>query len=161
MPKPCDDRGQPCDIAKLSTRQFFWRALGLKSASKDPIVQKEIAATAVPETFVALIGGVVGWVLWDVFVGPMTKPLIGNPMDLLPQVVVAIIVAMCFGFVLLNHVRAWRFSQIAEIFLTEGLCAACGYNLKDLVADSDGCIVCPECNGAWKKERVGASKSDE
>ena len=161
MKKPSDDRGLPCDIAKLSMRQICWRALGLKSIAKDPIVKKEMAATAVPETSVALIGGVVGWVLWDVFVGSMTKPLVGTSIDLLLQVVFAINVAMCFWFILLNHVRTWRFSQIAEIFLTEGLCAACGYNLKDLATDTDGCIVCPECHGAWKNSRIGNQSGNE
>lgn len=160
MKKPCDDRGVPCDIAKLSVRQIFWRALGLKSVAKDPIVKKEMAATAVPETVVALIGGAIGWVLWDVFVGPMTKPLVGTSIDLLLQMVVAIIVAMCFWLVFLNHVRVWKFPQIAEIFLANGLCAACGYNLQDLVADTDGCIVCPECHGAWKSTRVGNQSGD-
>lgn len=161
MRKPSDDRGQPCDIAKLSVRQICWRALGLKSVAKDPIVKKEMAATAVPETIVALIGGVVGWVMWDIFVSSIVTPLVGYPLNLLMQVLVAIVIAMFFWFVLLNYVRVRRFSQIAEIFLTEGLCAACGYNLQDLVAENDGCIVCPECYGAWKSNRVGNQSDDE
>lgn len=29
------------------------------------------------------------------------------------------------------------------------LCAACGYALKGLAPDPDGCTVCPECGAAW------------
>ena len=160
MKKPCDDRGFPCDIAKLSPKQICWRALGLQSVAKDPIVRQEISATAVPETAIALVGGFVGWGLWDVFVSRMTKPLVGGPVDFLFQILVAIVVGMCLWFVLLNRVRSWRFPQIAEIFLAEGFCAACGYDLQDLGAESDGCIVCPECRGAWKSERVGEQRGD-
>lgn len=152
---PSDDRGLPCDIAKLSMRQIFWRAVGLKSVAKDQIVKKEMSATAVPETSMALIGGAISWVIWDIFVSSMVQPLVGDLINLLLQVAFAIVVAMCFWFVFLNQIRRWRFSQISEIFLTEGYCAACGYLLEDLIVEPDGCVVCPECNGAWKKERVG------
>jgi hypothetical protein len=33
-----------------------------------------------------------------------------------------------------------------------GCCASCGYALRGLAADpGDGCIVCPECQAAWRR----------
>ncbi|MEM1071826.1 MAG: hypothetical protein AAGB48_03840 [Planctomycetota bacterium] len=29
-------------------------------------------------------------------------------------------------------------------------CMSCGYGLRDLSPEPDGCIVCPECGAAWK-----------
>ena len=29
-------------------------------------------------------------------------------------------------------------------------CASCGYSLKGIHADADGCTVCPECGAAWR-----------
>lgn len=34
----------------------------------------------------------------------------------------------------------------------EGICAACGYRLDDLPVEDDGCVVCPECGAAWKRD---------
>lgn len=33
----------------------------------------------------------------------------------------------------------------------DGLCPACGYTLKELPIAPDGCRVCPECSGAWRR----------
>ena len=32
---------------------------------------------------------------------------------------------------------------------TDQTCLVCGYALEGLLAESDGCVVCPECGGAW------------
>lgn len=44
--------------------------------------------------------------------------------------------------------------EIARILLADGLCACCGYTLADIPEDADGCVVCPECGGAWRGDRV-------
>jgi hypothetical protein len=31
-----------------------------------------------------------------------------------------------------------------------GHCPSCAYGLFDLPVDADGCVVCPECGGAWR-----------
>ena len=31
------------------------------------------------------------------------------------------------------------------------VCLACGYSLKGIDPDPDGCTVCPECGGAWRR----------
>jgi hypothetical protein len=36
--------------------------------------------------------------------------------------------------------------------MTEGVCATCLYPLNGLAADGDGCVVCPECGGAWRRQ---------
>jgi hypothetical protein len=38
------------------------------------------------------------------------------------------------------------------------MCLACGYDLSGLEAEGDGCVVCPECGGAW---RVGGARAAE
>ncbi len=38
--------------------------------------------------------------------------------------------------------------------LRDGQCPACGYDVADIDADADGCIVCPECGGAWRMSRL-------
>ena len=66
------------------------------------------------------------------------------------------------GFLALMHViRAaaarWGAEQVAPVIVSEGLCAACGYNLHGSKPEPDGCIVCPECGAAWSASRVRRS----
>lgn len=39
---------------------------------------------------------------------------------------------------------------IQPILLDHGLCVQCGYFIKGLPPEPDGCTVCPECGAAWK-----------
>jgi len=160
MKRPHDDRGALCGIAQLSLKQIGWRALGLKSITKDPIVKGEQSATVGSETGVALAGGFAGWLFWQNMISPITKPLAGDLLDIVFLMTFSIVVAMVFWYVLLGWIRRRRFDRIAEIFLDQGHCASCGYLLDDLAVESDGCVVCPECNAAWKKERIGIKKND-
>lgn len=68
----------------------------------------------------------------------------------------------------------WAFAGIAALVLTtldvradqlwggarqqRGCCPACGQSLDGLLAEEDGCRVCPECGGAWRvaSERGGS-----
>lgn len=47
--------------------------------------------------------------------------------------------------------RRTRASHVRESLLNASRCASCGYSLVALVAEPDGCVVCPECSAAWKK----------
>jgi hypothetical protein len=161
MKRPCDDREQPCGIAQLSGRQIGWRALGLKSVTPDPIIKREQGETAVRETVIALGGGVVGWVFWQMLISPITKPLVGDLLDLLFIMIFSIVVAMVFWYVFLGWIRRGRFVRIAEIYLSQGHCASCGYKLDGLDIEPDGCVVCPECNAAWQHERISTKDTDE
>lgn len=46
-------------------------------------------------------------------------------------------------------------ARIVPQCLKWGVCASCGYTLRDAAAQEDGCVVCSECGAAWKRERVG------
>lgn len=37
-----------------------------------------------------------------------------------------------------------------------GVCASCGYSLRDAIEQDDGCVVCSECGAAWESSRVGS-----
>ena len=45
----------------------------------------------------------------------------------------------------------WRSRESAIRAMTRsGLCPSCGYEIRQIPPESDGCVVCPECNAAWK-----------
>ena len=41
---------------------------------------------------------------------------------------------------------------LARAIGAEGLCAACHYGLEAIPVEDDGCVVCPECGAAWRRE---------
>lgn len=156
MTIPKDDRDQPCEVARLTSRQLAWRSIGIKSLTKDEITKQEQQVTINLEIVIALIGGVLGWAMWTVLFLPFTTlkgSLVGN--FLIPMVA-SVVVSTLIWFTSLTWVRQRKFSKIADIHLVHGRCAGCGYELRDLPIEDDGCIVCPECNAAWKSERIGA-----
>lgn len=57
--------------------------------------------------------------------------------------------AMGWGGVLTESIRAAMMQQRR--------CTGCGYALGGAVAESDGCVVCPECGAAWDARKLGLS----
>ena len=45
--------------------------------------------------------------------------------------------------------------------LAEGYCAACGYSMRGLNSDADGCTTCPECSAAWRLAGAPPHVADE
>lgn len=159
MPTPRDDRNQHCSLAKLTNRQLAWRALGIKSLTKDSLIKQEQQVTINLEIVIAIAGGVIGWVLWTALILPFTSldgTLLGH---LGLPMVSSIVISTAIWYASLSWVRQHKFSKIAQIHLDHSQCAACGYCLTDLHREADGCLVCPECSAAWKADRVGSSKS--
>lgn len=39
---------------------------------------------------------------------------------------------------------------LLDALVREGYCPGCGYHLRELPVEADGCTVCPECGAAWK-----------
>lgn len=46
--------------------------------------------------------------------------------------------------------RRTMITRLKRIYLDAGICASCGYGLRDIPPEPDGCRVCPECGGAWR-----------
>ena len=47
-------------------------------------------------------------------------------------------------------VKRKRMRHVTTAMLKHSTCPHCGYNLRGLPTDDDGCNVCPECASAWK-----------
>ena len=47
--------------------------------------------------------------------------------------------------------RGWGrlLAASAEVHKRRGQCPACGYDLRNLEAEVDGLVTCPECGAAW------------
>lgn len=58
-----------------------------------------------------------------------------------------------FGLIALWHWR--RKSRSVRRCLAWGVCASCGYPLRDALEGEDSLVVCPECGASWHTARVG------
>lgn len=45
-------------------------------------------------------------------------------------------------------------NDIARAMLRAQRCPSCGYTLSGVPKQEDGCVVCPECGGAWRAPRL-------
>ncbi|MCL4742688.1 MAG: hypothetical protein KJZ54_10850 [Phycisphaerales bacterium] len=48
-------------------------------------------------------------------------------------------------------------SEIARFIVGAGACASCDYPLAGVPEAPDGCVVCPECGAAWRRDERGPS----
>lgn len=54
-----------------------------------------------------------------------------------------------------RHLRGRYSERMASAILAYGRCGSCGYVLDLSIAAGDHLVVCPECNAAWRADRVG------
>lgn len=141
-----DDRGVARVIARSATGAEDERA-------GDPRFRALLAQSANARWSVvgrdrAAISGVVG--ACTIMLVEMLVP--GAPM--LPAVVLAVTVVWAIAAVMLRGRGPVAERAAADVLLRRGMCASCLYPLESLTPASDGCLVCPECGAAWKRERV-------
>lgn len=70
-------------------------------------------------------------------------------------VVTSIVTALFIQWIV---VPMFRVPTIAD-FLRIGRCPQCAYLLRGLTPEEDGCIICPECAAAWRKDSVGSTEA--
>lgn len=56
------------------------------------------------------------------------------------------VAALPFAVLVVRRSKRKRLSQLSK---TQA-CLACGYSLKNLPIEPDGCTICPECGAAWR-----------
>lgn len=98
------------------------------------------------------LAAVAGWLLWSLGVNGRTG--FDNAHVFLGAVVTVGVV------VLVNGAWVWRrhakpvCSALSAQLAADGRCGACGYDLSAVLPGSDGCAQCPECGGAWHRDRL-------
>ena len=69
---------------------------------------------------------------------------------------IAILVALVYPVIWAGN--AWIAKRgaggVASVVLADGICPACAYNLAAQLADGQGLVHCPECDAAWRSDRI-------
>jgi hypothetical protein len=159
-----DDRGRPAGL-------LDWESLDPRNPTEDLVrrLARRASADATKDPR-SLVVGAAGCLLKGALGATVLLALfgvlrwIGAPpaMGTLPAVI------LMAGAVLLRHplerginrfierrVGLNNAREIAHEALDSALCPACGYSMRDLPIDPDGCVLCPECGAAWRESRMG------
>ena len=110
---------------------------------------------------IGFVGFAIGWFAWGMGISSFTLRYLGSAVDLLAQVLFSTLIYYVLWYLFLGWIRRYRFHRTASIYLQRGCCPSCGYTLKGLNPEADSCVLCPECNAAWKKDRLGIFEGDE
>lgn len=74
-------------------------------------------------------------------------------------------VAMVSTILLAGTGAAWGFGRLkvraALATLARRRCASCDYDLSGTGVDEDGLVHCPECDAAWRPDRLGLTPPPE
>ena len=62
-----------------------------------------------------------------------------------------IFVVVCF--VTARAMKVFLLKVRGLVALLKHCCGCCQYELQGQIPESDGCVVCPECGGAWRLDR--------
>ncbi len=96
------------------------------------------------------------FVLWRFIVDPSPP----TSQQLVPAVIGGALTFAVFLFLSLHRRHAPGQSPLAAYLAAHRLCGACGYDLHTVAPEADGCVVCPECGGAWHSDRFVMEDED-
>lgn len=145
-----DDRGKPVRLRPLGhrgTEPGSWKRFAIQ-ARESFHQAKGWAAVASGSALVGVVLAV--WL--------MTRDVVTlfffSPVGSTFVVIVAVLV--------LSIGRLWSAwpHWVRETHLDADRCPVCGYHLKGLLEDPDGCVGCPECNAAWNTGEIKATVGD-
>ena len=66
------------------------------------------------------------------------------------QILSAIPIGVIPSLVIIAVIRRVAGGYVARCYLYAAYCASCGFDLRGIEVQADGCHVCPECGAAWK-----------
>jgi hypothetical protein len=150
--KTTDDRGRTVTLLKFErgTSTTGGRA-PLKYSPNQLNRQRKHEASNVLFLFAMLIPVSVGLVM-----ATTTLPLRGH-YYIRGALVLSCAAAMIAAFRFVVR-RADRIHAIHHM-PAMGLCPACGYGIRGVPSEADGCTVCPECGAAWRVPPNPASQT--
>lgn len=91
------------------------------------------------------IGFVLGLLAYCIWYGAMPKSVIELLLALF-----GLVVCVAWG-ITWNSLFARRCGiKAVRACADTNICPSCGYTLNSLPIESDGCVICSECGGAWK-----------
>ena len=86
----------------------------------------------------------IGMIFVPAITGVSVPALVSNGLTLL---------MFAFLFLFIRFARLFGLKLSCQTAVLEQRCGACLSDLQGLIPEPDGCVVCPECGGAWNLHR--------
>ncbi len=152
---PVDDRDRICDFAKLSAQQEDWRALGLGRRTCDAQDGADSNETVNLKPWKYIVNGFVVAFIVLLLLGPMIINSLGFWAFVAGWVIIPVAFVTIAWMLMMGKTPEQTGNMLIELGLSFGHCGSCGSDLSDLPIEEDGCVVCPDCQAAWKADRIG------
>lgn len=172
-------------LGNLAARRYTFRMLSRPTSADDrgaqvPVFRPVRAGVAGDDAALAAVAGLIraGWIARSdgrfsreqalmILPGVMVGAAMFLP-DMLGVrfsgwawlVVFALFMALWTPF-FFRYLQKRRAGMIFQTLLSHGRCGSCGYVLAQVPPARDGCVVCPECGGAWRQDRLGAREGSD
>ncbi|MFI4898504.1 MAG: hypothetical protein ACIARR_11840 [Phycisphaerales bacterium JB059] len=63
---------------------------------------------------------------------------------------IGLVVGILGPVVMMLVLRRLMLPRLVRAYVAEGFCGSCGFTIRGLEPEEDGCRVCPECGCAWR-----------
>jgi hypothetical protein len=93
--------------------------------------------------------GVVAVSLATTFVAGLLLDSLGGRMVAAWTLLLYLVLLTVGTFVYARYVPWLAWTAWRGTLLEHDCCPSCGYRVAELLAEADGCVVCPECGSAW------------
>jgi hypothetical protein len=126
-------------------------------AQQDPRIERLVdqAASLIQSAFPKWIGIVMGM---SVPVGLITiESLVGRSVPIWVWAVPYMLVVMSLFSIIIRRRMRTIGPGLGAVFVQEGICAGCGYNLFGVTPDH-GVVTCPECGATWSEANIRRSE---
>ena len=129
-------RNHSDDLTRSRSREIEWKF----SQSGAPVRRATVTATLIAMPFFLLPALVVPWLV------PIMVSR-GHRGWVIPLGAALGIIGPIVMFTVLRRLMLPR---LVRAYVNDGFCGSCGFTVRDLKPEDDGCRVCPECGCAWR-----------
>lgn len=141
-----DDRGQPVPLCAF-TKSDLRNARPTRTPHDAEIMIAGRTCYAVMAVLVLLAIG--ARIATEFFAGPASI-LRSPPFTLVVLLYAVIVLIPIVGPRLPKRIWGTVTDDARQSLLRATVCPSCGYSLRDVKREDDGCTICPECGAAWR-----------
>lgn len=146
-----DDRGRP-----IRARAAGWGPARTHSdeltRARSREVERSFSRTGAPivrATFFALLLATPFFML-PAIVSPYLVRWLQSTGNLVWLIPLSALLGIIGPLVMMLTLRRLMLPRLVRAYVDYGFCGSCGFVIRDLKPEADGCRVCPECGSAWR-----------
>jgi hypothetical protein len=152
-----DDRGRPVRAYRLGVLESMLPQLVPRRSRRAPahVLWRAYFRVLNSSLLWAVGFGVVGVSITAAGAASVLLEYLGVPVAAAWSLLLYFVLLTVGTFVYARYVPLLVWARWRSTLLEHDCCPSCGYRVAELVAEGDGCVVCPECGSAWSADLPG------